>query len=151
MEEGVDCVVELVNHSRSVIVHIKSNSQTPNNFIKMFNKITDCVKEAITEFCCNVKPEIFLLDSVNEADCFNGDYMYAMSDVERIFAKPEGKEVILSISGRGKMAVSRLHMMCNMQNLGQNASKSGHQELECSRQDQQLALTSLNEHDNNVS
>ena len=138
MEEGVKFVVELVNHSRSVIVLVKSNNETSDNFSRKFNEITDCVKETMSQFCCQ-KSDFFLLNSIDEADYFNGDNMYAMPDVERILACPEGKEVIISISGDREMAISRLSLIKVVKSSGQQVGK----DLESSKQDQQLAATNL--------
>ena len=111
MEEGVKCLVELKNHNKSVVVLIKSNNFTPDNFIKYFNEIVICVKDAKAEFCHLIEPEYYLLDSTNECDHFNPDNMYRMSDVDRFLSNPSGMEVIHSVSERKEMRVSRLHFL----------------------------------------
>ncbi len=58
-----------------------------------------------------IKPQFFLLDSSAEADYRNEDHLFALSDVERAVECPEGKEVIISVSGRGKMELSKLQCM----------------------------------------
>ena len=54
------------------------------------------------------------IDSSAEADCLNEDHMFAVSDVEGALECPEGKEVIISVSGRGKMELSELQCMCKL-------------------------------------
>ncbi len=113
MEEGVKCVVELTNEGKSVVVLVKSDNETPENFTDIFTQIIGCVKDAKADFCHLIEPELFLLDSTDEADYFNDDHMYKMSDVERILACPERKEVIHSVSENREMKVPKLREIFN--------------------------------------
>ena len=67
--------------------------------------------EAKAEFCHSIKPQFFLLDSSAEADYLNEDHLFAVSDVERALECPEGKRVIISVSGKGKMEFSKFQCM----------------------------------------
>ena len=103
MTEGVECMVELVDGSKGVVVTAKSKQDTAENCVSVFNKIISCVKQAKTEFCHNISPHFFLLGSTDEADYLNKDNQFAMSDVERALQNPE-QEWVLSVSGKGRMA-----------------------------------------------
>ncbi len=113
MEEGVDCMVELVNGSKGVVVLSKSSNDRVEDCISVFTKVVSCVMEAKAEFCHSIKPQFFLLDSDAEADLdyMNEDHLFALSDVEEALECPKGKHVIISVSGRGEMELSKLQCM----------------------------------------
>ena len=111
MGEGVDCMVEMVRGNQGVVVLTKSINERMENCIGVFNRIISCVMEAKAEFCYSIKPQFFLLDSTAEADYFNEDKLFAMSDVESAFACPEGNNIIISVSGKGHMERSKLSCM----------------------------------------
>ena len=111
MEEGVDCMVELVNGSKGVVVLSKSAMDRAENCIGIFSKVVSCVVEAKAEFCHSIKPQFFLLDSSAETDYLNEDHQFAVSDVERALKCPDVKHVVISVSGRRKMELSKLHCM----------------------------------------
>ena len=111
MEEGVDCMVELVSGSQGVVVFIKTCKDRAENCTSVFAKIVSCVMEAKAEFCRSVKPQFFLIDSSAESVYLNEDHQFALSDVERALKGPEGKEVIVSVSGKGKLELSKVQCM----------------------------------------
>ncbi len=111
MEEGVDCMVELVNGNKGVVVLLKCCMDGLQDCIRVFTKVVSCVVEAKAEFCHSIKPQFFLLDSSAEADYMNEDHQFAVSDMERALEFPEGKRVIISVSGRGKMELKKLQYM----------------------------------------
>ena len=113
MEEGVECMVELVNGIKEVVVITKSILDRAQNCTIVFSRIITCVMEAKAEFCHSIKPRFFLLDCSDksqEGNCLNEDNLFAMSDIESVLACPEkeGKEVIVSLSGKRQMEISKL-------------------------------------------
>ena len=110
MTEGVECMVEMVDGCKGVVVTAKSKQDTAENCVSVFNKIISCVKQAKTEFCHNINPHFFLLDTTNEADYLNPDNQFAMSDVERALQQPE-QEWVLSVSRKGRIERSKLSCM----------------------------------------
>ena len=114
MEEGVECQVELVNGSKSVVVITRSTVDRMDNCISVFRKITSCVMESKAEFCDPIRPDYFLLDSTNEADYLAEDNLFTMYEVEGALTHPEGRDVILSVTGNRYMERSRLFCMRKM-------------------------------------
>ena len=112
MEEGVECMVELVNGNKEVVVTTKSTKERAQNCTIVFSRIITCVMEAKAEFCQSVKPQFFLLDCTDEDDYLSKDHLFPMSYVERALACPEGKEVIISMSGKRQMEISKFHSLC---------------------------------------
>ena len=107
----MDCMVELVSGSQGVVVFTESCKDRSVNSTSIFTNVVSCVMEAKAEFCHSIKPQFFLLDSSAESDYLNGDHQFAVSDVERALECPEGREVIISVSGRGEMELSKLQCM----------------------------------------
>ena len=113
MEEGVECRVELVSKSqiiKGVLVTVKTirDARLVDNCIHVFNNIIRCVMQAKAEFCHSIRPKFFLLDSPATPACLNDDYLFAMSDVERVLMSPKRKQWVLSISGKQQMERSKL-------------------------------------------
>ena len=108
MTEGVECMVELVDGSKGVVIITKSEEDLAENCVNVFNKIFSCVMEAKEEFCHAIRPDFFLLDSTNESDYLNEDHLFAMSDVETALAHPEENDWILSVSRNRPMKSSKL-------------------------------------------
>ena len=114
MEEGVECMVELVDANKEVVVLTRSTKDRAENCAAVFNDIVSCVMEAKAEFCNSVRLEFFLLDSTSEADYHSADNLFAMRDVERVLTSAEGKaEVIVSTSGKRQMERSKLLCLRN--------------------------------------
>ena len=111
MEEGVECMVELVNGNKEVVVTTKSTKERAQNCTIVFSRIITSVMEAKAEFCQSVKPQFFLLDCTDEDDYLSKDHLFPMSYVERALACPEGKEVIISMSGKRLMEISKFHSL----------------------------------------
>ena len=107
MEEGVECMVEMVN--KRMVIITKSKQNLIENCISVFNSIVSCVMETMKEFCHSIGLQFFLLDSTSEDDYLSEDNFFAMSDVERVLT--EGKEVIISITGKKSMERSKLLCM----------------------------------------
>ena len=121
MKEGVECMVELVNGSKRLVVITKSEEDTAENCISVFSRVISCVMEAKAEFCHSIKPQFFLLDCTDEAvDYLSEDHQFAMSEVEEALTHSEGNYWICSVSGKAKMNRSKLlymHMFTHWGNL----------------------------------
>ena len=113
MEEGVECMVELVNcdgNSNGVVVITRSDREMAENCIKVFNSIINCVMQAKAEFCHSIKPEFFLVDSAKASSYLEEDRLFAMSDVEGVLNSLEGKAQVVSITGT--RAMKREEIVC---------------------------------------
>ena len=108
MEEGVECMVELVNGNKEVVITTKSQSDWSDICTVVFSRIIGCVMEAKAEFCQSIKLNFYLLDCKDGASYLCDDHLFAMSNVERALANPEGKNVIISMSGKRHMELSKL-------------------------------------------
>ena len=108
MEEGVECMVELVNANKEVVVLTKSIDATvpEENCTAVFNDIIICVMETKADCCRSARLEFFLLDSTS-TNYLDVDNLFAMSDVERVLLNSE-KACVLSKSGKGTMKRSKL-------------------------------------------
>ena len=95
----MECMVELVDTTKAVAVIIKGEDGADKNYIDILMKITDYVITSAKDFCCDIKYDIFLLNSIKEADYFNKDNMFAQSDLDAIFACPQNKTTCVSVSG----------------------------------------------------
>ena len=101
MEEGVECTVELVDVSKSVVVVLRGKKrQNYEKYGKIMCSIVSCVMEAKTEFCHSIQPDFFLLDSTDEDNYLNEDNFFSMYFVERVLMSPEGKEDVINTSNK---------------------------------------------------
>ena len=111
MEEGVECMVELANfHGKNngVTVITRSDRETTENCIKVFNRIINCVMQAKAEFCHSIQPDFFLVDSTEASSNLKEDNLFAMSEVERVLNSLEGKTQVISITGKKVMKLEEI-------------------------------------------
>ena len=94
MEEGVECMVELVNGNKGVMVITHSEDDAKENCISVFHDVISCVMEAKAKFCHSIRPQFFLLNPSQSADYLHEDNLFAISDVERVLAS-EGFSVLV--------------------------------------------------------
>ena len=111
MEEGVECMVELVNGNKGVVIITHSEDDAKENCISVFHRVISCVMEAKAKFCHPIRPQFFLLNPSQSADYLHEDNLFSMSDVERVLASHEGR-VVVSISGKGKLKRERITCLC---------------------------------------
>ena len=111
MEEGVKCMVELVNGNKGVAVITHSEDDAKESCVSVFHRVISCVMEAKTKFCHSIRPQFFLLNPSQSADYLHEDNLFAISDVERVLASHEGR-VVLSISGNGELKRERIAFLC---------------------------------------
>ena len=110
MEEGVECMVELVNGNKGVVVITNSAKNNKENCARVFHKIISCVMEAKAEFCHSIKPQFFLLDPSQSTDYLHESSFFAMSEVESVLSCHDKKEV-LSITD-WKVSLKREKIAC---------------------------------------
>ena len=111
MEEGVKCMVELVNGNKGVVVITHSEDDAKESCVSVFHRVISCVMEAKTKFCHSIRPQFFLLNPSQSADYLHEDNLFTISDVERVLASHEGR-VVLSISGNGELKRERIAFLC---------------------------------------
>ena len=97
MEEGVECMVELVDDKKGIVVTTRSKDDRRENCVSVFNRIISCVMEAKAEFCYSIRPQFFLLDPTTSAHYLHKENLFALCDVMRVLN--EGKEEVLSLTG----------------------------------------------------
>ena len=100
LEEGVECMVELVK-GKDVVVTSKSIKDKVLKCTYVFSNVISFVMEAKADFCHSIKPQFFLLDCTHEDAFLSEDYMFSAQDVERALA--QSREIVLSVSGKGQM------------------------------------------------
>ena len=111
MEEGVECMVELVDDKKGIAVVTKSKEDILEICISVFNSIVSCVMEAKAEFCYSIRPQFFLLDPTTSADYLHKDNLFALCDVMRVLN--EGKSVVLSVTGNMRLDCSKIVFLRN--------------------------------------
>ena len=113
MEEGVECMVELVNGNKGVAVITSSKEDAIQNCASVFRRIISCVMEAKADFCQSIRPQFFLFDPSQSTDYLNEDGLFAMSDVKSVLLLPshEGK-VVVSITGKRSLMRERIACLC---------------------------------------
>ena len=110
-EEGVECRVELVNTNTGVAVCTRSTYDKAENCTSIFHNILRCVMETKAEFCHSIKPQFFLLDSTQGVDYLSEHNQFPITDLEDMLTSPEGKEGIVSISGKKQIHHTKLFYM----------------------------------------
>ena len=111
MEEGVECMVELVDDKKGIVVITKSEEGQVESCVSVFNSIVSCVMEAKAEFCYSIRPQFFLLDPTTSADYLHKDNLFALCDVMRVLN--EGKKEVLSLTGKTGLDRSKIIFLRN--------------------------------------
>ena len=109
MVRGVDCMVELVNGNKGVVVLTSSIHKAKQNCIDVFKRVVSCVMEAKEDFCHSFQPQFFLFDPSQFADYLNEDGLFAMSDVKSVLSLPSHEgQVVLSVNGKRSLIRERI-------------------------------------------
>ena len=111
MKEGVECMVELVDTSKKLVVIVKSIEEVAEtSCLTILNNIISCIMKAKGDFCHAIRPSFFLLDSTNESDYLSEDNRFAISSVEEALTSSpaQGQAVVLSVNGKRHMKVSKI-------------------------------------------
>ena len=107
--EGVECIVEVVNENKGVVVVVKSRKQHTYQCIHMLTQIVNVITEAKTEFCNSVSLQRYILNSDDLASYNNEDKLY---DVNLIKTAMENKdEVVISASGCQAFTLENLKLL----------------------------------------
>ena len=110
IEEGVECMVELMNGNKDIVVTTKSTEDYAQNCTNVFSRVISCVMETRVELCHSIKFQLFLLDTDEAVDYLSDDHLFAFDKVEEALHS-EGNNWIPSVSGKAKMNRSRLLFM----------------------------------------
>ena len=106
MKDGVECIVEVVNESRGVVVVVKSRKQHIYQCIHILTVIANVVTEAKTEFCNSVTLQHYILNSNDPSSYSNVGILY---DVNMIKSAMENKdEIVISVSGHQTLSLESL-------------------------------------------
>ena len=111
MEEGVECMVELVDDKKGIAIITRSEEDHVENCVSVFNRIVSCVMEAKAEFCYSIRLQFFLLDPTTSANSLHKDNLFALCDVESVLN--EGKDFILSVTGKMRLNRSKIVFLRN--------------------------------------
>ena len=117
MEEGVECIVELVNNSKGLVVITKSRIEEERRCkcTEMLFKIIDLAVQAKEEFCHSITLKQYLmpLDPKDISSFRERDNLFDLRDVDRVLR--QGKPVALSITRKRTVEVATLtHMKRRM-------------------------------------
>ena len=106
-------MVEMVNINKGpgVVVITRSDQDTVENCISVFNRIVSSVMVTMKEFCHSIRPQFFLLDSTQQDDYLSEDNFFAMSKVEKILLSSKREETVVSKTGKKKMKRFKLLWM----------------------------------------
>ena len=114
MEEGAECILEMVNVNKGVMVIIRCERDFMYNCISVFNSIVSCVMVTMKDFCHSIKLQFFLLDSTQQDNYLSEDNLFTVNDVERVLTSSEEKQVVVSVSGKREIKRSDLLWMCTL-------------------------------------
>ena len=105
MEEGVECIVEVVNNNKGIVVITKSKEDS-KEWARILSEIINKTLQAKVEFCSTVSLYYFLLKSDTTSSFMNEDKLFEIAEIERVIK--EGKEGAISVSGRTFLDSSHL-------------------------------------------
>ena len=113
MEEGVECLVELVSGSKAVVVIVKSSKEWEEDCVHVFGRIVNCVLETKSDFCHSIKPEFFLMGSTEGEEYLKEDNLFAMAEAEKALLHTGSTRLhcIVSITGSKPMEHSKLFFL----------------------------------------
>ena len=111
MEEGVECMVELVDDKKGISVVTKSEEDQVENGINVFNRIVSCVMATKAEFCYSIRPQFFLFDPTTSSDYLHKENLFALCEVESVLK--EGKDFVLSVTGKMRLNRSKIMFLRN--------------------------------------
>ena len=107
MGQGVECLVELVNSNKAVVVVTRSKKEWEEHCVDAFLNILSCVLEAKADFCQPLKLDFYFLNSTAEADYLKDDNLFDMADVELALTN-SNTTIILSVANTTHIESSRL-------------------------------------------
>ena len=108
MEEGVECIFEIVNDNKGIVVITKSKDHSEKS-ATILSKILYKTMQAKAKFCDTVSLHHFLLNSGDISSFMCEDNLFEISEVERVIR--EGKESVVSVNGRTLLDSSHLFIL----------------------------------------
>ena len=105
MEEGVECIFEMVNDNKGIVVITKSEEGS-NEWASILSEIINKIMQAKADFCSTVSFYHFLLKSNDTFSFMNEDKLFEVTEIERVIN--EGKKKVVSVSGRTFLDSSHL-------------------------------------------
>ena len=105
MEEGVECIFEVVNDNKGIVVITKSEGGS-KEWASILSEIINKILQAKAEFCSTISLYHFLLKSDNTSSFMNEDKLFEITEIERVIK--EGKKKVVSVSGRAFLDSSHL-------------------------------------------
>ena len=105
MEEGVECIFEVVNDNKGIVIITKSEEHSKEWAI-ILSKIIEKAMQAKAEFCDSISLRHFLLNSNDTLSFVYEDKLFAISDVEHVIR--EGKKKVISVNGQAFLDSSHL-------------------------------------------
>ena len=97
MSEGIECVVEVVNESRGVVVVVKSRKKHSYQCVHMLAQIVSVITEAKGEFCYSVSLQSHIMKSDDPSSYSNEDKLYEINKMKSALTNHD--ETVLSESG----------------------------------------------------
>ena len=105
MEEGVECIFEMVDDNKGIVVITKSEEHS-KEWATILTEIIDKVMQAKAEFCSPISLHHFLLKSNDISTFKNKDNLFEITEVEKVIR--EGKKKVVSVNGRAFLNSSHL-------------------------------------------
>ena len=97
MEEGVECIVEIVDDNKGLVAIAKAEESSDEPFA-VLGEIISIAMKAKGEICDIVSVQHFLMDSDSPQSFLDKDKLFEINDVERVMK--EGKKKVVSVSGK---------------------------------------------------
>ena len=105
MEEGVECIFEMVNDNKGMVIITKSEKDS-NEWANILSEIISKILQAKADFCSIVSLHHFLLKSDDISSFMNEDKLFEITAIESVIK--EGKKKVASVSGRKLLDLSHL-------------------------------------------
>ena len=97
MSEGIECIVEVVNENRSVVVVVKSRKKHSYQCVHMLSQIVRVITEVKDEFCYSVSLQSHIMNSNDPSSYSNEDKLYKIGKVKSALTNHD--ETVLCESG----------------------------------------------------
>ena len=106
MSEGIECIVEVVNESRGVVVVVKSRKKHTYQCVQMLAQIVNVITEAKHEFCYSVSFQYHIMNSDDPSSYSNEDKLFEISKIKSALRNQD--ETVISESGHVTLDLENL-------------------------------------------
>ena len=106
MSEGIECIVEVVNESRGVVVVVKSRKKHTFQCVHMLAQIVNVITEAKHEFCYSVSFQYHIMNSDDLSSYSNEDKLFEISKIKSALLNQD--ETVISESGHVTLELENL-------------------------------------------